>query len=612
MKIRKILSFILVAVLAFFVIGCEFESTTSSTKVKSIEPDKSTFAEEVILNDFDIRDWEIIVTYGDDSQEVIQVTYNMLSSADIAKLLTVGEQTLTFSYEGKSFEYVVNITYPTTEELQKTMDIALNAELLPESATENFTLPSVTGSVNISWEVESDYVNIKGTKAEVTRPSAGSEDAVAKFTATFTLYDLTETKEYEVIIPAQGVDDIREYLENLAEFISVPSSVTGSLSLPFTIEGVQLKWTSSNTSQIIIDNDTQTVIVNPAVSETLVILSYVMVFDGIEYADFRDIGVNVIPEIIVSIAPCVTNLNVSNKVATWTAGAGVTKYGVYVNNRRVSETTSTSFNLASYLSNAGTYTIGIVSLSGGAYNTDSQMVTTKVTVESTNGYNGTYYNSANLTLTGSQLKANLRTLISSTHKNARTYENLKTDLAKSDVVIGNSSKVLLIYSRKQVQAKWSSGGSIWNREHVWPQSQSWFTTSGAGADAHHLRPEDPTVNSTRGNHPFGEFTGGSAVKFSSANGGGESGCYLKNGYFMPRAEAKGDVARIVFYLLTRYPESDSYKITNVAQSMDMLLKWNAEDPVDEWEMNRNDVVQSIQGNRNPFIDYPTLADDIWG
>ena len=76
-------------------------------------------------------------------------------------------------------------------------------------------------------------------------------------------------------------------------------------------------------------------------------------------------------------------------------------------------------------------------------------------------------------------------------------------------------------------------------------------------------------------------------------------------------EAKGDVARIIFYMLTRYSQSDSNGVTKVAQSMNMLLEWNELDPVDALEIQRNKVAEGIQGNRNPFIDYPELADAIW-
>ena len=164
----------------------------------------------------------------------------------------------------------------------------------------------------------------------------------------------------------------------------------------------------------------------------------------------------------------------------------------------------------------------------------------------------------------------------------------------------------LFYSNHLVAAKWD-GAVAWNREHVWPQSQGWFTTSGAGSDIHHIRPEDVSVNGIRGNLPYGEVTNGTAVKCC-----GEVVAYKTNSYFEPFDEFKGDCARIIFYLLVRYSQSDSYSITKVAQSMSMLLEWHELDPVDDFEIQRNERCYSVQKNRNPFIDHPEFADMIWG
>ena len=170
----------------------------------------------------------------------------------------------------------------------------------------------------------------------------------------------------------------------------------------------------------------------------------------------------------------------------------------------------------------------------------------------------------------------------------------------------DSSKMKLLYSNHLVVGE-VDGWVSWNREHVWPKSQGWFDTSGAGSDIHHIRPEDPNVNSTRGNKPFGEITNGTAVKCC-----GEIVAYSTSSYFEPFDEFKGDCARIIFYMLVRYSESDSYSITNVAQSMDMLLKWHETDPVDAFELQRNERCYTVQNNRNPFIDHPEFADMIWG
>ena len=245
-----------------------------------------------------------------------------------------------------------------------------------------------------------------------------------------------------------------------------------------------------------------------------------------------------------------------------------------------------------------TYT-GVNSVGGGnnnssSVNKDSSSFTSSESSSSSyiesDWYEGSYYDDANLNLNDNALLLELRDLITTTHKKRTTYDELRYNtISKADASLNDSSKIVCIYSRKEVSSKWD-GGDTWNREHVWPQSTGWFKTSGAGSDLHHIRPETPSVNSSRGNKAFG----------------------TKSGQYLPVDEAKGDVARILFYLLTRYSESDSYKITAVAESMEMLLEWNKLDPVDALEKQRNRVCEDIQKNRNPFIDYPELADRIWG
>lgn len=215
-----------------------------------------------------------------------------------------------------------------------------------------------------------------------------------------------------------------------------------------------------------------------------------------------------------------------------------------------------------------------------------------------------YYKNAN-DLTGASLKKALRTIISTGVK-PTTYDDLKTKLPYTDASLTDSSKMKLLYSNHEVVGKVDNWVS-WNREHVWPKSKGWFETSGAGSDIHHIRPENPTVNNDRGNKPFGEVNGGSASMCC-----GEVVAYYSSSYFEPFDEFKGDCARIIFYMLVRYSESDSYKITNVAQSMNMLLEWHEADPVDAFELQRNERCYTVQNNRNPFIDHPEFADMIWG
>ena len=92
---------------------------------------------------------------------------------------------------------------------------------------------------------------------------------------------------------------------------------------------------------------------------------------------------------------------------------------------------------------------------------------------------------------------------------------------------------------------------------------------------------------------------------SASPTGRGSGCYANTEFFEPRDEVKGDVARIIFYLFTRYPQSDAYDFEDVAESLELLLEWHTIDPVDEFESHRNDVIAEYQGNRNPYIDNPS-------
>ena len=112
-----------------------------------------------------------------------------------------------------------------------------------------------------------------------------------------------------------------------------------------------------------------------------------------------------------------------------------------------------------------------------------------------------------------------------------------------------SNNVILFYSGDS-RSKNRNGGNVgdWNREHTWAKSHGNFGTSkGPGTDIHHLRPTDVQVNSARGNLDFDN--GGSAVK-------GCNGCFKTANSWEPPDNVKGDVARILFYMATRYEKGD--------------------------------------------------------
>ncbi|MCX6269408.1 MAG: endonuclease [Bacteroidetes bacterium] len=162
-------------------------------------------------------------------------------------------------------------------------------------------------------------------------------------------------------------------------------------------------------------------------------------------------------------------------------------------------------------------------------------------------------------------------------------------------------------------------GDCYNREHSWPKS--WFgDISPMNSDIFHLYPTDGTVNGMRANYPYGVV--GTAT-WTSLNGSklGNSGLPSYTGVvFEPRDEYKGDFARTYFYMETRYYKEDAGwpggPMTAGAQllpwAQTLLMLWNLQDPVSQKEINRNDsIYKNIQHNRNPFIDHPEYASQIW-
>lgn len=200
------------------------------------------------------------------------------------------------------------------------------------------------------------------------------------------------------------------------------------------------------------------------------------------------------------------------------------------------------------------------------------------------------------------------------------YDFATTALRKTDEDPHNDNNLILFYTgRSQGKNTNGASGDYWNREHVWPKSHGNFGTSQPmGTDLHNLRPTDASVNSARSNLDFDN--GGSLVV--DTYGLTSSFCYSDGDSFEPRNEVKGDVARIIFYMAVRYEGAISgevdLEIVDYVESqgatlgkLSTLLAWNSQDPVDDFERNRNEVIYNYQGNRNPFIDYPEFVSLIW-
>ena len=236
-----------------------------------------------------------------------------------------------------------------------------------------------------------------------------------------------------------------------------------------------------------------------------------------------------------------------------------------------------------------------------------------------------YYNSIE-NLAGASLKQTIQNIIANPAEvRVHTYSEVYDIITVADQNPANNNQVWLIYTEApRSKLDRQVGSSIvgkWNREHIYPQSRgnygsgidydlppdgfnNWFPTNaddiGAGfTDAHHIRVVDGQENSSRNNKDYGplDYNGPSG---STAN------------------SWKGDVARALFYMAVRY---NGLSLVNgnpadstIGQLGDLatLLAWNQLDPADDFEMNRNNYIYTWQHNRNPFIDYPNLANYIWG
>ena len=239
-----------------------------------------------------------------------------------------------------------------------------------------------------------------------------------------------------------------------------------------------------------------------------------------------------------------------------------------------------------------------------------------------------YYDSAS-GLDDDALKAALNNIIDG--HTEFPYSSTGTDvwdiLKVSDRDPNNSNNVLCVYTQYSMSAAGEyNSGNGWSREHVWAKSHGDFGTStGAGTDVHNLKPADVSINSTRNNRDFDE--GGDAVSDSSPPSGydGSTDCFKTSTTFEPPDSLKGDIARIIFYMVVRYEGENGevdLEMVNYADSspsgepyhgvQSTLYSWHVADAVSSFEQNRNDVIYSYQGNRNPFIDYPEYANYLWG
>ncbi len=198
----------------------------------------------------------------------------------------------------------------------------------------------------------------------------------------------------------------------------------------------------------------------------------------------------------------------------------------------------------------------------------------------------------------SALYAKLKALMKTAHKHETGYQETRY-LYKYTDCEGGGGRISSFYSGDPIGPEWDSG-TTWNREHTWPNSKGL-----AGNDENDimmLRPTATSENGARSNKAYGESAG----------------------YYDPNSESggahdvRGDVSRIFLYIYVRWGNVngngsyDTWGTRGVIESLEVLLAWMEADPVDTWELGRNDAVEAITGTRNVFVDYPELAFLLFG
>ena len=193
----------------------------------------------------------------------------------------------------------------------------------------------------------------------------------------------------------------------------------------------------------------------------------------------------------------------------------------------------------------------------------------------------------------SALFKQLHNLMESNHDYETSYNATKELFQYTDCQNGGG-KISSFYSGTPIGPSWDGS---WNREHTWPNSKGDKSGNGEN-DLMMLRPTSTSENSARGNKAYGQ----------------SSGYYNPNSESNGKYDLRGDVARIMLYVYVRWECTDTGSNPNgifgtdgIFESKQVMLDWIEADPVDTWELGRNDAAESILGTRNVFVDYPELA-----
>lgn len=248
---------------------------------------------------------------------------------------------------------------------------------------------------------------------------------------------------------------------------------------------------------------------------------------------------------------------------------------------------------------------------------------------------GTYYNSINPAASSfvTDLESRIRTPYTRI-----SYDNYKTTIIPNfesrDTTVSRKVVTCIYSGLNYVYTPpfaWIGGAGVsadsgFSREHTW--CQSWMPTVNASgfsnmpeySDQHHLFPVNQNnANGVRSNHPLSNVVSVSSTYINAKFGTNAAGMTV----YEPRAEHKGDAARALLYMTVRYNGIGGYtwtfnnlnrvlvdSLSETTQDLATLLQWHLQDPPNKWEVDRNTYIESVQGNRNPFIDHPEYVNYI--
>lgn len=267
---------------------------------------------------------------------------------------------------------------------------------------------------------------------------------------------------------------------------------------------------------------------------------------------------------------------------------------VFVINLSVNATTVDYVKNGSYIYNWGTReeVANFLSPNAEAFYTKNNTTYAKLAA-----LNGSHIESS---VPSSALYIELQNLMKSNHTYINSYKKNNELLQYTDCQ-NSGGKISSFYSGNSIGPSWNGE---WNKEHTWPNSKGDKAGSGED-DVMMIRPTASSENFGRGNKAYGKSS-------SYYNPNNESG---------GKYDLRGDVARIILYQYVRwnctntgskYNPNGIYGTNGVIESRAVLLEWMEADPVDTWELGRNDSVESITGTRNVFVDYPELAFILFG